>query len=245
MDDAFRAYASLQQTTSSRGPGSAILAARCGLLFGGLMAAVGQMEDAFACYTRASNFSEPIMGAMLLEQAALCQARMTPARKRKAVQYLALAGVRYQHQRLPGLAAVAFRGAGGPLQKRWPAASSTVSGAGAVACRDMARWRDTALYLCEALSIATMEDTAEDVNAAMQLLQQLRRVLCNARDVAQDLFRDPEILALRVPQVDDSNVPMQLQGVRVCHSWPPLHLVAGSPNEIHEIYTALLPLSPA
>lgn len=215
MDDAFRAYASLQQATSNRAPGSAVLTARCGLFFGGLMAAAGSMEDAFACFTRASNFAEPVLSAMLLEQAALCQARMVPARLRKAVQYLTLAGVRYQHQRLPSLAVVAFRGVASHLCARWPAASSTVSGAGAMACQDMARWRDSALYLCAALSTPTVLDAGEDIDGTRLLLLQLRRVLCNARDVAEDLFRDPEVLALRVPQVDDSTVPMQLRGVRV------------------------------
>lgn len=180
------------------------------------MAAVGQMEDAYACYTRASNFAEPVLGAMLLEQAALCQARMAPARLRKAVQYLTLAGVRYQHQGLPGLAIVSFRAVASHLNSRWPAASSTVSGAGAMACQDMARWRDAALYLCAALSNPTAVIAAEDADGFHSLLLQLRRVLCNARDVAEDLLRDPMVLALRVPQVDDSDVPMQLRGVQVC-----------------------------
>ena len=215
MDDAFRAYASLQQAASSRAPGSTVLTARCGLFFGGLMAAVGQMEDAFACYTRASNFAEPVLGAMLLEQAALCQARMAPPHQRKAVQYLTLAGVRYQHQRLPALAVVAFRGVSHHLHERWPAASSTVAEAGAIACQERARWRDSALYLCAALSTPAGQDAGGDAEATRLLLLQLRHVLCNARDVAKDLFRDPQVLALGVPQVDDSSVPMQLRGVQV------------------------------
>lgn len=217
MDDAFRAYASLQHATSSRAPGSAVLTARCGLFFGGLMAAVGQMDDAFACYTRASNFAEPVLGAMLLEQAALCQARMAPPRLRKAVQYLTLAGVRYHHQRLAGLAVVSFRGVSSHLHGRWPAVSSTVAEAGAMACKERARWRDSAAYLCAALSTPAGSDARGDAEATKQLLLQLRRVLCNARDVATDLFRDPQVLALGVPQVDDSTVPMQLRGVQVCH----------------------------
>eukprot|EP00892_Ulva_mutabilis_P007845 jgi/Ulvmu1/5432/UM022_0227.1 len=216
MDDAFRAYASLQQATSSRAQGSAVLTARCGLFFGGLMAAVGQMDDAFACYTRASNFAEPVLGAMLLEQAALCQARMAPARLRKAIQYLTLAGVRYHHQRLAGLAVVSFRGVSTHLHERWPAVSITVAEAGAMACQERARWRDSALYLCAALSTPAGQDPGGDAETTRLLLLQLRRVLCNARDVATHLFRDPQVLALGVPQVDDSTVPMQLRGVQVC-----------------------------
>lgn len=224
MDEAFRVYASMQPAGGVRVSNVAMLVVRCGLLFGGTMLALGNLSEAFACYTRCSNFAEPMLSALLLEQAGLCKARAPLPQMRRAAHYLMLAGSRYQKLKLTELAVVVFRAVAECLNSGWGAANRMLSEAGAVACQDIARWRDAALYLRDVLSGKTAESTPD---AQVRQLAHLRKVLCNARDVGQPLFTDAAVLALKVPLIKDNEVPMQLHSMRVRDALFPTLLAVG------------------
>jgi hypothetical protein len=219
MDEAFRVYASLQPAGGEKVSNIAMLVVRCGLLFGGTMLALGNLGEAFACYTRCSNFAEPVLSALLLEQAGLCKARAPMPQMRRAAHYLMLAGSRYQKLKMTALAVVAFRAVADCLNSGWGAANRMLSEAGAVACQEMARWRDAALYLRDVLSGDTSESTPD---AQVRQLLHLRKVLCNARDVGQSLFTDAAVLSLKLPLIKENEVPMQLHSIR---ARPPHYLL--------------------
>ena len=221
FEEAFRAFSTIGPNgTSAQQQGSTLLAVRCGLAFGNTMAALGNYNDAATVHARTATFCDPVLGAMLLEQVAICQASKSPPHLRAALRHLMLAGHRYQSWHLPYLAAVCFRAVASHRSEGWPEVTRALAEHGAVACQAKARWRDAALYLRAALREAQGADgggagAGELAAEHAGLLQRLATMLAKAQDVGLDLRRDGELLALRVPRVGVGEYSVELHGLQV------------------------------
>jgi hypothetical protein len=214
FEDAFRAFSSIGPNgTSAQQQGSTLLAVRCGLAFSSTMADLRNFQDAAACNARTANFCDPVLGAMLLEQVAICHACKSPPQMRAALRYAMLAGQRYSNARLPGLAAVCFKAVATHHGDAWPAVTRTLAEQASAACEAKARWVDSVQYLCSALGAADVQASSGEEH--LKTLQSLWYMVSKAKEVGQDLSMDQHLLSLKVPCIDTHAYSVSLTGLQV------------------------------
>jgi hypothetical protein len=157
---------------------------------------------------------------LLHTQVAICQASKSPPHTRAALRYMMLAGHRYHSWRLPALSAVCFTAVAMHKGCGWLEVTRALAEHGTAACQAKARWRDAAMYLRTALREAPEGEGggAEGGDVAAEhskLLRLLQAMLARAREVGNDLGRDAELLALRVPRVAAGDYTVELSGLQV------------------------------